>query len=115
MAESPTFRCIWSVWRELGIKGFGCLSLVLALVVTFVSSCKIKERAGELLVRAPNPGSFEIYRIESEEPLQFISEQVGEFNQPLKLPAGHYLILADCSYENVILRPDENRTLVAHQ
>lgn len=87
----------------------------LLLCMAALSGCKIKQQNGEILVRAPNPGNFEIYRIESEEPLQFISEQVGSYNQPLQLPAGHYLILADCSYESVILRPAEHRTLISHQ
>lgn len=115
MAESPYFLCVPSVWTELGRRGLATSGLWFLLLWMGASSCKIKEQAGELLVRAPNPGNFEIYRIESEEPLQFISEQVGSFNQTLKLPAGHYLILADCSYENVVLRPSESRTLIAHQ
>ncbi|MBC7660153.1 MAG: hypothetical protein H7249_10625 [Chitinophagaceae bacterium] len=111
MAESPHFPHALSAGKALGNRGlFACSLLLFAL-----NGCKMKEKTGELLVRAPSPGNFEIYRIESEEPLQFISEQVGSFNEALKLAAGHYLILADCSYENVILRPGENRTLIAHQ
>ncbi len=116
MAKSPYFP---SVRMDLG-KGEGHLAWALPawfwlLLGTGLTSCKMKEQAGELLVRAPNPGHYEIYRIESEDPLQFISEQVGSFNEALKLPAGHYLILADCSFENVILRPNESRSLIAHQ
>ncbi|MFY7927326.1 MAG: hypothetical protein ACOVS5_00505, partial [Oligoflexus sp.] len=76
---------------------------------------RIQPENGRVLVRAPNAGTFEIYRIESEEPLQFVSEQIGRFNEPLLLPPGQYLILADCSNETVVLRPGETRTLLAHQ
>ncbi len=69
----------------------------------------------QIIVQAPNAGSFEIYRIESEEPLQFVSEQIGQFNQSLDLIPGQYLILADCSYETIVLRPKEVRSLIAHQ
>lgn len=104
--ESPYFGTL----RRWGFfNAWIFLSAILAI------SCEIKPKDGEILVRAPNPGNFEIYRIESEDPLQFVSEHVGSYNQPLQLPAGHYLILADCSYESVILRPSEQRTLTAHQ
>jgi hypothetical protein len=115
MPESAYLPCVPSVWMELGKKGFRTSGLWLLTFWMGLSSCKIKPQEGEILVRAPNPGNYEIYRIESEEPLQFISEQVGSYNEPLKLPAGHYLILADCSYESVVLRPNENRSLIAHQ
>lgn len=117
MAESSYFRArIQRAEAPHKGQGSGRFFLFLWLLgVLSVVSCQIEERTGAITVRAPNPGNFEIYRIESEEPLQFISEQVGSYNQPLDLPAGHYLILADCSYESVVLRPGENRTLIAHQ
>lgn len=85
------------------------------IVLALLGACRIQDEKGEILVRAPNPGNFEIYRIESEEPLQFVSEQIGSFNQPMQLSPGHYLILADCSYENLVIRPRESKTLIAHQ
>ncbi len=88
---------------------------VLFLFVSLLSSCRMEEVTGEVLVRAPNPGTYEIYRIESEEPLQFVSEQVGQYNQPLKLTPGRYLILADCSYETLTVLPQVSQTLIAHQ
>lgn len=75
----------------------------------------MKIETSQITVFAPNPGSYEIYRIESEDPLQFVSEQIGQFNESLELVPGQYLILADCSYETVILRPHEKRSLIAHQ
>jgi hypothetical protein len=84
-------------------------------MLVFLAGCRMKEEKGEILVRAPNPGNYEIYRIESEEPLQFISEQIGSFNQPMQLLPGNYLILADCSYESLVIRPRETKTMIAHQ
>lgn len=78
-------------------------------------SCRLKEQTGSVWVRAPHNGVYEIYRIASEEPLQFVSEQVGQFNQELALSAGQYLILADCSYETIVIRPQEKKTLIVHQ
>ncbi len=97
------------------------LTRTLALWVIFTtmswlsSSCKMKNKEGSLIVRAPNTGSYEIYKIASEEPLQFVSEQVGKFNEPLALNPGNYLILGDCSFETVVIRPEETHTLTAHQ
>src|ERR1044071_8326995 len=88
---------------------------VLAFFVTLLQGCRLEEVTGEVLVRAPNPGTYEIYRIESEEPLQFISEQVGQYNQPLRLVPGRYLILADCSYEILTVLPNVTQSLIAHQ
>ncbi len=81
----------------------------------FCSACTAPSENGSLLVRAPNPGFYEIYRIASEEPLQFISEQVGKFNEGLSLQPGNYLILGDCSFETIVVRPKETKTLIAHQ
>jgi hypothetical protein len=113
MTVSLNFRALCAGAQKVGFGGRGFLLLIYTLFPLL--GCDIKEPTGEILVRAPNPGSFELYRIESEEPLQFISEQMGSYNQPLTLPAGHYLILADCSYESVVLRPSESRVLIAHQ
>jgi hypothetical protein len=93
-------------WYGLGI---------LSLCLSFLQSCRMEQPTGEVLVRAPNPGTYEIYRIESEEPLQFVSEQIGQYNQPLKLTPGRYLILADCSYETLTVLPQQTQTLIAHQ
>ncbi len=88
------------------------MTLLLALFAGV--SCRFKEQTGTVLVRAPHDGVYELYRIASEEPLQFVSEQIGQFNKELRLPAGQYLVLADCSYETLVLRPAEKKTLIAH-
>lgn len=115
MSESSHFHAQRAEAFHPGHGSWGFFFFALLVSIIALSGCKIQEKKGSILVRAPNPGDYEIYRIESEDPLQFISEQVGAYNQPLELPAGHYLILADCSYESVVLRPDEQRTLTAHQ
>lgn len=94
--------------------------ILLKIIVLIASalglySCQIKNETSQIVVHAPNSGTYEIYRIESEDPLQFVSEQIGQFNESLELVPGQYLILADCSYETVVLRPQEKRSLIAHQ
>lgn len=115
MPESSHFHAQRDEAQPSGHGSWGFFFFVIFCLGCFTPSCTTREKFGEILVRAPNPGTFEIYRIESEDPIQFVSEQVGYYNQPLQLPAGHYLILADCSYENVVLRPGELRKLTAHQ
>lgn len=90
-------------------KIFMCLSLLFQL------SCNSKPPEGSIFIAAPGPGTYEVYRIASESPLQFVSEQVGHFNRDLILPIGSYLILADCSHQQVTIRPDQQERLVAHQ
>lgn len=61
-----------------------------------------------------HPGSFEIYRIEKLDPLQFISESSGQFQQTISLPAGQYLIMADCSSKIIDIEAGETQRLTAH-
>ncbi len=77
-------------------------------------ACSSRYKQGHLFVEATNPGNFEVYKIESEIPLQFTSEIIGHFNEELALDPGHYLILADCSSENIIVKPNNQIHLVAH-
>ena len=96
-------------YRPILIKFFVCLSLLLQL------SCDTKAPEGSIFIAAPGPGTYEVYRIASETPLQFVSEQIGHFNRDLALPVGSYLILADCSHQQVTIRPNKQERLVAHQ
>ena len=78
--------------------------------------CETKARVGYLKVLAPrSEGSFDIYRIANESPLQFVSEEAGHFNAEVPLAPGSYLVLADCSSETIIIYPDQHATLVAHR
>jgi hypothetical protein len=88
--------------------------LFLATVI-LASSCRYKSSKGYIEVLAPKDGVFEIYRIASQKPLQFVSEQIGHFNQKVELTPGNYLILADCSSKSVVVYPNATKKLVAHQ
>lgn len=74
-----------------------------------------KRELGILRVNAPDNGAFEIYRIQSESPLQIESELVGQFNEDINLSPGQYLVLADCSSKTVIIHPGERDQVTAHQ
>ncbi len=60
-------------------------------------------------------GLYEIYRIESDNPLQLVSEHVGRFNEDIKLASGRYLVLADCSSQSVHVYAGQKTDLLAHQ
>lgn len=89
-------------------------NLYLCLLVTYMTGCQPKHPHGSLLIGAPSNGSYDIYRVASEQPFQFISEQVGYFNQTIRLPIGSYLILADCSYEKILIQPNQQVKLKAY-
>lgn len=48
-------------------------------------------------------------------PFQFVSEQIGYFNQELQIPIGQYLILSDCSHERVLIQPNHQVELITHE
>lgn len=87
----------------------------LVLVALAAFGCEKRPQSGFLKVHAPGPGTYEIYRSASESSLQFVSEQVGKFNEDMALAPGSYLVLADCSSEMVIIYPGRNETLTAHR
>jgi hypothetical protein len=91
---------------------------ILFLIISsffFLSSCQKKSLVGELFLKAPGDGSYEIYRIANESPLQFISEQSGKFNQNVSLSPGRYLVLSDCSSETVTIYPETQKVLTIHR
>jgi len=88
---------------------------IVVLAGCALSACEKAPEPGFLEVKAPTGGTFEIYRIANDAPLQFISEQVGEFNKAMPLAPGSYLVLGDCSSETVILYPGQRETLTAHR
>lgn len=87
---------------------------LLAFIVLGIKQMAQEGPAGALRVAAPSDGIYEVYRIESESPLQFVSEQIGQFNKDLTLAPGSYLILADCSSYQVIIHPKKTETIVSH-
>lgn len=86
----------------------------LAAVATF-SACDKAHLTGSLTVRYLDQGTFEIYKIASEQPLQFVSETSSKFNERISLTPGSYMVLADCSSEVVNIYPGSDVTLVAHR
>lgn len=90
------------------------LTTFVTLLNFLMLGCSQKLPSGSLMVHSANEGHFEIYRIESESPLQFVSEEIGEFNRPIQLPIGSYLILADCSHEMINISSNTTKELVAH-
>lgn len=90
-------------------------NIKISLLFFLVFGCKSDEKYGFLHVAAAGSGSYEIYRISHEAPLQFVSEQAGEFNQDIRLTPGSYLVLADCSSETVIIYPQRQQKLIAHR
>jgi hypothetical protein len=79
------------------------------------SGCDKEHLAGSLTVRHVAEGSYEIYKLASEQPLQFVSETSSQFNDKVMLTPGSYMVLADCSSEIVNIYPGSDITLVAHR
>src|SRR5690242_17367055 len=84
-----------------------CFSLLLA-------ACERVAERGVLHVVAPSAGSYEIYAIAGDATLQYVSEQVGQYNVDLPLNPGTYLILADCSHQMVDINANTTTRLLAH-
>src|SRR5262245_41398513 len=78
-------------------------------------SCDRILHTGTLRVASPTDGNFEIFRVSTESPLQFVAEQIGSFNKDIQLSPGSYLILADCSSQSVVIRPDAREELRAYE
>lgn len=90
-------------------------SLAFALALSGLAGCERKPVQGFLKLEAPASGTYEIYRIANESPLQFVSELSGRFNEDVGLAPGSYLVLADCSSETITIYPGEHEKLVAHR
>ena len=68
-------------------------------------SCVEADDNGTLLVTGPGTTEFTIFRVMAKEPLSLLAEQAGHLNKPIPLPAGDYLLFADCSYSFVTIKP----------
>lgn len=79
------------------------------------SACDRGQSRGSLTVEFVDQGSYEIYKMASEHPLQFVSETRSDFNQKVSLSPGSYMVLADCSSEIVNIYPGSDIKLVAHK
>ena len=90
------------------------LAIAISFIFAFISSCHDLSPTGTLLVKAPNKGNYEIYRVASESPLQLVAEEIGYFNETMNLPIGSYLILADCSHKMINIENNNIHELTAH-
>lgn len=101
------------------MKSIGSLHRIQLLVLTCVTlclfSCQRSNTTGNLLVKFAGNGTYDIYRIVSETPLQFVSEQTGNFNSSTKLLVGSYLVIADCSSKIVNITPSRTIEIHAHK
>jgi hypothetical protein len=80
-----------------------------------LSGCSKEHLGGSLTVQFAGSGTYEIYKLANEQPLQFVSESSSHFNERIPLSPGSYMVLADCSSEIVNIYPGSDVTLVAHQ
>jgi hypothetical protein len=77
-------------------------------------ACQRGSVKGSLQVNAISSGSYEIYKIAKEEPIQFVSETRAPFNEAVQLSPGSYMVLADCSSEIVNIYPNSIVQLTTH-
>ena len=89
--------------------------LSLLTLAVLASGCDKEHLGGSVTVRHVADGYFEIYKLASEQPLQFVSETSSQFNEKIHLTPGSYMVLADCSSEVVNIYPGSDITLVAHR
>lgn len=101
--------------RHTAILRYSRYTVGLALAFSVLQSCDRENLGGSLTVRYMSEGTYEIYKIANESPLQFVSETRSKFNERVSLMPGSYLVLADCSSELVNIYPKSDITLVAHQ
>ena len=78
--------------------------LVFLLLSSFIMTACTKEGAfGVLRVNSMLSGRYEVYRLKGQDSSQIVSEKIGQYNQDCILPVGRYLVLADCSSQNVTI------------
>jgi len=85
------------------------------LFILSLQGCSRDNLGGSLTVRYLEEGSYEIYKIAGETPLQFVSETRSKFNERVALLPGSYMVLADCSSEIVNIYPGSDINLMAHR
>lgn len=83
------------------------------LSILFTLSCT-RSDVGYLLVNSIRSGEYEVYKILGDTTLQFISNQIGQFNSKIPLNAGSYLILGDCSFQIALIHPNKTTELITH-
>ena len=93
------------------------LGFLLSATVFILSSCAKKTSPGFLTIHSASAGEpsdtsenpVEIFRISgSDKEFALIGEIVGNVNEKVDLTPGTYLVMADCSHELIVVRPNEH-------
>lgn len=94
------------------------MSYFILIIFVYLSfgtlSCNKRDDQASLVIKAINSGSYEIYKIDSKAPPNFVSQHRGNYNKPLSLTPGNYLILTRCSHQTITLEKNKNYQLVVH-
>jgi hypothetical protein len=83
--------------------------LLLCVAIFFIQSCTKERTQGRLYINSADPSvALEIFKISDDtEAFSLTGEVIGRPNTELSLPSGTYLVMADCSHELIIIRPNE--------
>lgn len=85
---------------------------LVTLLCLLCSSCTSRFKPGFIVVSSEGGDvPLEIYQIKQESPLQLTSEIIIYSNRKTAFEPGTYLILADCSHEQIVIRPGETAQL----
>lgn len=86
--------------------------ILIHLILVLVNGCHSRGEHGFVIIKSPGEDvPLEIYQIKQENPLQLTSEVIIHSNTKVAFQPGTYLVLADCSYEQIIIRPKETTEL----
>ena len=90
------------------------LYFLFLFLTSLVLSCTSYKEYGYLTVESLEDGVFDIYKISSRSTVLFTAETNGSYNKKITLETGHYLLLGDCSYDTVIIKPDHHSVKTVH-
>jgi hypothetical protein len=99
-----------SSFRTLESRFLNILRTTLVISALFcISSCDKQIIPGYLIINAQDDSApVEIFKIaDDSEAFSLSGEVVGVPNVPLELKPGTYLVMADCSHELIVVRPNE--------
>jgi hypothetical protein len=93
------------------------MKLFLLTHILFLLSCHTSFSPGYMVVKSDSKIDIplEIYQIKQESPLQLTSEIIIYSNKKTAFEPGTYLVLADCSNEQITIRPGETVELQLSQ
>jgi len=84
------------------------IKILMNILLVVISSCHSKNEQGYVIIKSQGEEiPLEIYQIKQENPLQLTSEVIIHSNKKVAFTPGTYLVLADCSHEQIIVRPNE--------